>query len=102
MSKRKLSELFAKTVCTHAGSVIAAALCLAGLLPVFLLGGVFVPEAWFMNGLTTIVLVAGLLLFRRWSGYGLMVASMTRVVLLIAARFRRNLLSLKAPVKMAS
>jgi|ERR1700681_3795576 len=58
MSKRKLRELFAKRVCAHAGSVSAAALCLARLLPVFLLGAAFVPEAWFLQGLTALVLVA--------------------------------------------
>jgi hypothetical protein len=66
MSKRKFKELFAKTVCAHAGSVIAVLLCLAGLTPVFLLGA-FVPEEWLLNGIATLVLVAGFLLFRRWS-----------------------------------
>ena len=102
MSKWKLRELFAKTVCAHAGSVIAAALCLAGLLPVFLLGASFVSEAWFLEGLTTLVLVAGLLLFRRWPGHAVLVDSVMTVVLLIAARFRRSLLSAIAPVRLAS
>jgi hypothetical protein len=99
MSKLRLRELFAKTVCAHAGSVIAAALCLAGLFPVFLLGAAFVPEEWFLKGLTTLVLVVGLLLFLRWSGSRRMAGSMMGVAFLIAAWFRRSLLSAITPTR---
>jgi hypothetical protein len=102
MSKRKLKELFARTVCAHAGSVIATAMCLAGLAPFFLLGAAFVPEGWFLEGLTTVVLVAGLLLFWRLPGHGLQLDSMRSVVLLIASGFRRSLLSVLAPERVAS
>jgi hypothetical protein len=99
VSSQGLRELFGKTVCAHAGSLIAAALCLAGLLPVLLLGSVFVSEAWFQV-LMTLVLAAGLLFFRTWPGYGLQVDSVIGV-LLVASRFRRSLLSALAPARVA-
>lgn len=102
MSNRKPRELFAETVCAHAGSVIAVALCLAGLVPVFLLGAAFVSEARFLEGLTTLAIVAGLLLFHRWPGHGVLVDSIMNVILLIAAGVRRISLSAIAPVRMVS
>jgi hypothetical protein len=102
MSKLRLREVFAKTVCAHAGSVIAAALCLAGLFPVFLIGAAFVPEGWFLKGLTRFGLVAGLLLFRRSVGYRLLMNSVMTGVSLIAIRFGLSLLSVIAPVRATS
>ena len=102
MSKWNLKELFAKTVCAQAGSVIAAAVCFAGLLPVFLLGAALVPEGWFLKGLLTLAPVAGLLLFRKWSESESEVRSMMGVFLLTVVRLRRDLLFVIAPVRVAS
>lgn len=65
MSKRNTREIFAKVVCIHAQSVIAATLCLTGLSCAFLLSA-FLPGLWSLAGLTTVLLVAARPLLGSW------------------------------------
>lgn len=58
MSKQKSREVLGM-VCVGAQSVIAAALCLAGLLAALLLSA-FLPGLWSLVGFTTVLLVASL------------------------------------------
>jgi hypothetical protein len=102
MSKRRFRALFAITVCAHAESMIAAALCLGGLLPVLLLGAAILPEKWLLVGQTTIVPVAGILIFQKWLGRGILADSVMTIALLIAARFRRSVLSMLVTVQLPS
>ncbi len=67
MLKRKPDNLFARVVCANAPYVIAAALCVAGLLSALVLSA-FLPGLWALAGFTAVLLIAGLPLFGKWSG----------------------------------
>ena len=56
MSKRTLKKAFA-SVCVVAPTVIVLALCVAGLIPAFLLAA-FLPEPWSKVGFSTVLFVA--------------------------------------------
>ncbi len=75
MSKRKSREVFDTVVCARACSVIAAALCVAGLLAALQLAA-FLPEPWSAVGITTLLLVTGLPVMGRWPGHGFRLESL--------------------------
>lgn len=66
MSKRKPDNLFARVVCANAPYVIAAALCVTGLLSAVVLSA-FLPGLWSVAGFTAILLIAGVPLLGKWS-----------------------------------
>jgi hypothetical protein len=59
MAMRKPPNLFARLVCANASYVIAAALCVAGLLSALVLSA-FRPGLWSLAGFTAVLLIAGL------------------------------------------
>jgi hypothetical protein len=66
MLKRKPREVFAMVVCANAPYVIAAALCVAGLLSALVLSA-FLPGLWSLAGFAAVLLIAGLPLLGKWS-----------------------------------
>lgn len=64
---RKPPNLFARVVCANAPYVIAAALCIAGLLSALVLSA-FLPGLWALAGFTAVLFIAGLPLFGKRSG----------------------------------
>lgn len=58
MRKGKPQNLFARVVCANAPYVIAAALCLAGLLSALVLSA-FLPGLWSLAGFAAVLLIAG-------------------------------------------
>ena len=68
MSEWKPKEVFARVVCVHAQSVIAAALYLVAFLGALQLAA-FLPEPWSAVGMTALLLVVALSLSGRWPGH---------------------------------
>lgn len=66
MPKWKPRVLFAKVVCANAPYVIAAALCVAGLLSALMISA-FLPGLWALAGFTSVLLIAGLPVLGKWS-----------------------------------
>lgn len=64
--KRQPPNLFARVVCANAPYVIAAALCVAGLLSALVLSA-FLPGPWSLAGFAAVFLIAGLPFFGKWS-----------------------------------
>ncbi len=67
MPTLKPREVFARLVCANAPYVIAAALCVAGLLSALVLSA-FLRGLWALAGFTAVLLIAALRLFGKWSG----------------------------------
>jgi|GEM_PF-2187299 len=67
MPKRKPENLFARVVCANAPYVIAAALCVTGILSALVLAA-FLPGLWALAGFAAVLLIVGLPLFGKWSG----------------------------------
>jgi len=68
MSKWKPKEVFARVVCVHAQSVIAAALYLIAFLGALQLAA-FLPEPWSAVGMTALLLLTGLPFLAKWPGH---------------------------------
>jgi len=66
MVKREPPNLFARVVCANAPYVIAAALCVAGLLSALVLSA-FLPGLWALAGFTAVLSIAGVPLLGKWS-----------------------------------
>ena len=74
MPKRKPDNLFARVVCANVPYVIAAALCVAGLVSALVLSA-FLPGLWSLAGFAAVLLIAGLPLFGKRSSHEVVLES---------------------------